>query len=205
MRDRSLGHTHFPYLFLDATCLEAHQGPHAVSRAVVIATGVRADGGREVLGPAVGDSKDGAFWTAFLGGLRSRGLGGVQPVSSDAHEGLEGAIGAVMSGAVEQMLLDAAPDITAFAAIPPEPVAPDLVDRPARAGSTARSGAGATSSGLFPDDAAIVRLVAAVLIDTHDGWQVIERRYLSEGSMAAIRASGSALTRTEERPALLAS
>jgi hypothetical protein len=34
--------------------------------AVVIATGVRADGGREVLGLAVGDPEDGAFWTAFL-------------------------------------------------------------------------------------------------------------------------------------------
>ena len=33
---------------------------------VVIATGVRADGWREVLGFAVGDSEDGAFWTAFL-------------------------------------------------------------------------------------------------------------------------------------------
>jgi putative transposase len=43
---------------------------------VVIATGVRADGHREVLGLAVGDSEDGAFWTAFLRGLRARGLHG---------------------------------------------------------------------------------------------------------------------------------
>ena len=54
-RDRSLGHGAFPYLFLDATYLKAHEGPHVVSKAVVIATGVRADGGREVLGLAVGD------------------------------------------------------------------------------------------------------------------------------------------------------
>jgi len=60
-----------------------------VSKAVVIATGVRADGGREVLGLAVGDSEGGAFWTAFLRSLRSRGLGGVQLVISDAHEGLK--------------------------------------------------------------------------------------------------------------------
>jgi hypothetical protein len=39
-----------------------------VSQAVVIATGVTADGRREVLGFDVGDSKDGAFWTAFLRG-----------------------------------------------------------------------------------------------------------------------------------------
>jgi putative transposase len=59
--------------------------------------------------------------------------------------------------------------------------------------------------GIFPNDEAIVRLVGAVLIETHDEWQVIERRYFSEGSMAAINAAGSAPTTTEERPALLAS
>jgi putative transposase len=101
-RDRPLGHAGFPYLFLDATYLKAHQGPHVVSKAVVIATGVRSDGGREVLGLAVGDSEDGAFWTAFLRSLRSRGLSGVQLVISDAHEGLKGAIGAVMLGAAWQ-------------------------------------------------------------------------------------------------------
>src|SRR5690242_1114754 len=101
-RDRALGHSAFPYLFLDATYLKAHEGPHVVSKAVVIATGVRADGGREVLGLAVGDSEDGAFWTAFLRSLRARGLAGVQLVISDAHEGLKGAIAAVMIGAAWQ-------------------------------------------------------------------------------------------------------
>jgi hypothetical protein len=32
----------------------------------MVATGVAADGRREVPGFDVGDSKDGAFWTAFL-------------------------------------------------------------------------------------------------------------------------------------------
>ena len=41
-----------------------------MSRAVVVATGVTASGDREVLGVEVGDSEDGAFWTAF-----SRGCG----------------------------------------------------------------------------------------------------------------------------------
>ncbi len=92
----------FPYLFLDATYLKAHQGPQVVSKAVVIATGVRADGHREVLGLAVGDSEDGAFWTAFLRGLRARGLAGVRLVISDAHEGLKHAIAAVLVGAAWQ-------------------------------------------------------------------------------------------------------
>ena len=43
---------------------------------MVIATGVAADGRREVLGFDVGDSEDGAFWTAFLRSLKSRGLSG---------------------------------------------------------------------------------------------------------------------------------
>src|SRR5262245_29781266 len=41
-RDRPLHHSPFPYLFLDATYLKAHEGPHVVSKAVVIATRVRA-------------------------------------------------------------------------------------------------------------------------------------------------------------------
>jgi putative transposase len=69
---------------------------------VVIATGVSADGGREVLGCEVGDSEDGAFWTAFLRSLKARGLAGVQLVVSDAHTGLKQAIAAVLTGACWQ-------------------------------------------------------------------------------------------------------
>lgn len=94
-RDRSLGEQHFPYVFLDATYCKARVNHRVVSQAVVIATGVRADGWREVLGFAVGDSEDGAFWTAFLRSLKARGLGGVQLVISDAHTGLKQAISAV--------------------------------------------------------------------------------------------------------------
>ncbi len=66
---------------------------------MVIATGVAADGHREVLGFNVGDSEDGAFWTAFLRSLKTRGLIGTQLVISDAHAGLTGAIEAVLLGA----------------------------------------------------------------------------------------------------------
>ena len=44
--------------------------------------------------------------------------------------------------------------------------------------------------GIFPDDAAVLRLAGAVLIETHDEWQVAERRYLSEGSMAKLTQTG---------------
>jgi putative transposase len=65
-RDRSLAGMVFPYVFLDATCCKAWVNQRVVSQAVVVATGVAADGHREVLGFDVGDSEDGAFWTAFL-------------------------------------------------------------------------------------------------------------------------------------------
>jgi putative transposase len=98
-RDRPLGHVEFPYVFLDATYVKAHDGARVVSKAIVIATGVARTGDREILGLAVGDSEDGAFWTAFLRSLRARGLVGVQLVISDAHEGLKQAIAAVFVGA----------------------------------------------------------------------------------------------------------
>lgn len=98
-RDRSLADQSFPYVFLDATYCKARVNRRVVSQAVVIATAVSADGRREVLGFDVGDSEDGAFWTAFLRSLKARGLTGVQLVISDAHEGLKAAIGSVLIGA----------------------------------------------------------------------------------------------------------
>jgi putative transposase len=38
--------------------------------------------------------------------------------------------------------------------------------------------------GIFPNEAAVIRLVGAILADLHDEWQSGERRCLSEGSMA---------------------
>ena len=97
-RDRSLAGQPFRYVFLDATYCKARVNHRVVSQAVVVATGVAADGRREVLGFDVGDSEDGAFWTAFLRTLRTRGLTGVQLVISDAHTGLTEAIEAVLLG-----------------------------------------------------------------------------------------------------------
>ena len=101
-RERRLDHIEFPYVFFDATYVKAHEGARVVSKAIVVATGVAADGNREVLGLAVGDSEDRTFWTAFLRSLRARGLAGVRLVISDAHEGLRHAIDKVMLGAAWQ-------------------------------------------------------------------------------------------------------
>ncbi len=98
-RDRSLKDTTYPYVFLDATYCKARVNHRVVSQAIVVAVGVSADGRREVLGMDVGDSEDGAFWTAFLRSLKARKLNGVQLVISDAHAGLKQAIAAVFIGA----------------------------------------------------------------------------------------------------------
>jgi putative transposase len=63
-RDRPLAQMQFPYVFLDATCCKARAGHRVVAQAVAVAAGVAADGRREGLGFDVGDSEDGAFWTA---------------------------------------------------------------------------------------------------------------------------------------------
>jgi Transposase, Mutator family len=60
-RDRSLIDQAYPYVFLDATYCKARVNRRLVSQAVVVATGVAADGRREVLGFAVGDSEDGVL------------------------------------------------------------------------------------------------------------------------------------------------
>jgi len=254
-RSRSLSHTAFPYLFVDATYLKARVDGRVVSRAVVIATGVTADGGREVLGVDVGDSEDGAFWTAFLRSLKARRLQGVQLVISDAHTGLTQAISAVMVGAAWQrcrvhflrnvlarvprgsaemvaaairtifaqptgaevteqvdkvaamlapkfpavatMLVDAKQDLTAFASFPPAHWAKVWSTNPLeRLNKEIKRRTNVV--GIFPDDAAVLRLAGAVLIEAHDEWQVAERRYLSEGSMAKLTQTGDDSRRPKE-------
>ena len=86
-RERPLGHVEFPYVFCDATYLKGRARHQVVSRAVVVATGITANGDREVLGLAVGDSEDKAFWAELLRSLRARGLSGVRLVVSDHHLG----------------------------------------------------------------------------------------------------------------------
>jgi transposase-like protein len=103
-RTRALDHTTFPYVYLDATYLHVREKGlgQVVSKAVVVATGVTGQGGREVLGLDVGDSEDEVFWTAFLRSLKDRGLGGVRLVVSDQHSGLVASINKCFQGAAHQ-------------------------------------------------------------------------------------------------------
>jgi transposase-like protein len=103
-RNRTLGHTEFVYVYLDATYVHVRDDAigQIVSRAVVVATGITAEGGREILGVDIGDSEDATFWTQFLRSMKTRGLTGVRLVISDAHEGLKKSIRRCLSGATWQ-------------------------------------------------------------------------------------------------------
>jgi putative transposase len=178
----------------------------------------------------------------FLRGLVARGLGGVQLVVSDAHEGRKAAIAAVLYGACWQRCrvhfvrnalalvpksaaqLVAATIRTVF--VPPEPATWRQTWRQVADGFRARypklaalMDAAETDVlaylafpsehwrqiwsnnplerlnreikrrtdvvGIFPNEAAIVRLVGAVLAEQHDEWQ-IGRRYFSAESLAKL-------------------
>ena len=242
--DRTLVHVEFPYVFCDATYLKGRVGCQVVSRAVVVATGVAMTGEREVLGCAVGDTEDEAFWSEFLRSLRTRGLAGVRLVISDHHLGLKAAIAKVFVGAAWQrcrvhfmrnvlarvtkanaemvaaavrtifaqpdadavaaqferitdtlegqfpdvatMLHASRNDLLAFSALPLEHWRKIWSTNPLE--RLHREIKRRTDVvGVFPNDAAIDRLVTAVIVEQHDEWAVAERRYLSETSMARLR------------------
>jgi transposase-like protein len=90
-----------PYRFVqaDALTLRVREGGRTVLVHGLIATGVNADGKREILGFEVTSAEDGAGWLAFFRGLVARGLAGVVLVTSDAHRGLVTAIAATLPGA----------------------------------------------------------------------------------------------------------
>jgi len=92
----------FTFVAADALVLKVCEGGRVVPVHVLVATGVNADGHREILGVQVTTSEDGAGWLAFSRDLTARGLAGVTLVTSDAHAGLVNAIAATIPGAAWQ-------------------------------------------------------------------------------------------------------
>ncbi|WP_349880553.1 IS256 family transposase [Micromonospora sp. HUAS YX12] len=98
-RTRPLDQGPYTFVAADALVLKVREGGRVANVHALVATGVNADGHREILGLQVTSAEDGAGWLAFFRDLSARGLTGVRLVTSDAHRGLVDAIGATLPGA----------------------------------------------------------------------------------------------------------
>ena len=87
-RSRPLDQGPYTFLAADALVLKVREGGRVVNVHALVATGVNADGHREILGLQVTSAEDGAGWLGFFRDLTARGLSGVALVTSDAHRGL---------------------------------------------------------------------------------------------------------------------
>ena len=92
----------YPFVIVDALFIKAREGDRVVSRAALVASGVRSDGYREILGVRIGDSENFSTWDEMFKWLKSRGLQGVRFVVSDDHAGLVQAVSKQFQGTTWQ-------------------------------------------------------------------------------------------------------
>ena len=93
----------YPFVMVDAMFVNSRQqGDRVVKRAVLIASGIRSDGCREILGVQIGDSENYTTWDDMFRWLKERGLTGVYFVISDDHCGLTKAVDKHFQGATWQ-------------------------------------------------------------------------------------------------------
>ena len=95
-RERPLGR--MKYLYLDARYEKVRHDGQVRDSAVLLAVGVNEEGKREILGVSVSLGEHEIHWRSFLQSLVSRGLSGVELITSDAHSGLKSACRAVFGG-----------------------------------------------------------------------------------------------------------
>jgi putative transposase len=101
-RSRPLEVQGYPYVFVDARYEKVRVDRRVVSQGVLIVSGVRYDGFRELLGVEVADTESEATYQELFRSLKRRGLSGVELVISDDHEGLKAAIARHFQGASHQ-------------------------------------------------------------------------------------------------------
>lgn len=81
-----------PYLFLDATFLDARWARTVENVSALVAYGIGLDGKRQLLAVTIGAEKSEDSRSELLGQLNERGLSGVRIVVADAHAGLAKAV-----------------------------------------------------------------------------------------------------------------
>ena len=101
-RGRQLEAKGYPYLFVDARYEKVRVDGRVVSQGVLVVSGVRDDGFREIVGVEVADTESEATYQKMFRSLKRRGLSGVELVVSDDHEGLKAAIARHFQGAAHQ-------------------------------------------------------------------------------------------------------
>ena len=82
----------YPFLFVDAIYFKVREEGRAISKAFMVAVGVNEEGHKEILGFGAYENESEETWRNFLESLKTRGLHGVDIITSDAHTGLRNAI-----------------------------------------------------------------------------------------------------------------
>lgn len=89
----------YPYLIADARYEKVRDNHKVVSQGVLIASGINADGHREILAVTVADAENETTWTRLFKDLKRRGIRGVLLVVSDDHKGIKAATSRQFQGA----------------------------------------------------------------------------------------------------------
>jgi putative transposase len=92
-----------PYLFVDASYFKVRTNGRYINKALLVVTGIREDGYREILSATVADSEDDYCWQSCFDDLKSRGLKEVKLLISDGHKGIQSAVEKAFVGASWQM------------------------------------------------------------------------------------------------------
>jgi len=101
-RDRRLDDRQWPFLLVDATYVKVRRRGRVVSTAVLVVAGIDHEGNRELLTWRLGDSESEETWGEVFRELKVRGVGGVEMLISDAHQGIRNALTRYLSGVAWQ-------------------------------------------------------------------------------------------------------